>query len=71
MVANYSTPQHCPGFEALRRLSSFVCSCPECGTEKEIFSDEFEKTHVCPKCKKVIDFSQCNPDSSAGENSPR
>jgi hypothetical protein len=54
-----STPQHCPGFEQFRNLKSFVCTCDNCGTEKEIFSDEFDKTHVCKGCGKKIDFSQC------------
>ncbi|MEW6351078.1 MAG: hypothetical protein AB1646_18630 [Thermodesulfobacteriota bacterium] len=53
------TPQHCPGFETHKELRSFMCKCPKCGGEKEIFSDEFEKTHNCPKCKEPIDFTQC------------
>ena len=60
-----STPQHCPGFEQLKHLKSFVCKCPSCGREKEIFSDEFEKTHLCGGCGKEIDFSQCTPESEA------
>jgi len=54
-----STPQHCPGFESLKNLKSFNCKCPECGKEKEIFSDEFDKTQHCDGCKKEIDFSLC------------
>jgi hypothetical protein len=54
-----STPMHCPGFEANKSLSSFMCKCPNCGKEKEIFSDEFDKQHTCPGCKQPIDFSQC------------
>ena len=54
-----TTPQHCPGFEKFRNLKSFICKCPECGEEKEIFSDEFDKTHTCKQCGKVIDFSRC------------
>ena len=54
-----TTPQHCPGFEQFKHLKSFSCKCPECGEEKEIFSDEFEKTHLCGKCGKEIDFTQC------------
>ncbi len=57
-----STPQHCPGFNDLKNLKSFICKCPECGKEKEIFSDEFDKTHMCADCKKPIDFSQCTLD---------
>lgn len=60
-----STPQHCPGFDGLKNLKSFTCKCPECGTEKEIFSDEFDKTHICANCKKPIDFSQCTLSSEA------
>jgi hypothetical protein len=60
-----STPQHCPGFNDLKHLKSFICKCPECGKEKEIFSDEFDKTHICADCKKPIDFSQCTLDGQA------
>ncbi len=59
-----STPQHCPGFEQFKTLKSFVCKCPECGAEKEIFSDEFDRPHKCDKCKRPIDFTQCRLDSS-------
>jgi hypothetical protein len=58
-----STPQHCPGFEANKGLSSFTCKCPKCVGEKEIFSDEFDRTHTCPKCKEPIDFTQCKMES--------
>ncbi len=54
-----TTPQHCPGFEKFKELKSFICKCPNCGEEKEIFSDEFDKKHFCKKCKKEIDFTQC------------
>ncbi len=54
-----STPQHCPGFENFKQLKSFTCSCPGCDTKKEIFSDEFDKTHKCDKCGVEIDFSTC------------
>lgn len=60
-----STPQHCPGFNDLKHLKSFICKCPECGKEKEIFSDEFDKTHICADCNKPIDFSQCRLDGEA------
>ncbi len=60
-----STPQHCPGFNDLKHLKSFICKCPECGKEKEIFSDEFDKTHICAQCKKPIDFNQCTLDGQA------
>ena len=66
-----TTPQHCPGFENFRNLSSFMCKCPECGAEKEIFSDEFNKEHKCPGCGKRIDFTQCTPEGAAGSKTPR
>jgi len=54
-----STPQHCPGFSQFKHLKSFICKCPGCGQEKEIFSDEFDRNHVCANCKEEIDFAQC------------
>jgi hypothetical protein len=66
-----STPAHCPGYENFKNLSSFVCKCPECGKEKEIFSDEFGKNHTCGGCGKPIDFSKCTLEGSAGVNAPR
>jgi uncharacterized protein (DUF983 family) len=60
-----STPQHCPGFQNHKHLKSFVCKCPECGEQKEIFSDEFDKVHACAKCGKPIDFNQCTLDGEA------
>jgi len=66
-----TTPQHCPGFEGLKNLQSFSCFCPECGTEKEIFSDEFEKRHVCKKCGKEIDFTRCSIDGAGSTSDPR
>jgi uncharacterized protein (DUF983 family) len=58
-----STPQHCPGFEQFKNLQSFTCTCPECKAKKEIFSDEFEKTHKCDTCGAEIDFSACTYDA--------
>jgi uncharacterized protein (DUF983 family) len=66
-----STPQHCPGFEGLKNLQSFSCFCPECGTEKEIFSDEFDKKHICKKCGKEIDFTRCSIDGAGSTSTPR
>lgn len=57
-----SIPQHCPGFEQFRDLKSFTCKCPGCGEEREIFSDEFDKKHICAACKQEIDFTQCTLD---------
>jgi len=66
-----TTPQHCPGFEGLKNMQSFSCFCPECGTEKEIFSDEFDKKHVCKKCGKEIDFTRCSIDAAGATSAPR
>jgi len=60
-----TTPQHCPGFQQFKTLSSFMCKCPKCGEENEIFSDEFDKTHKCHACGEQIDFSQCTLESQA------
>jgi len=65
-----STPQHCPGYAAFKNLKSFICKCPECGTEKEIFSDEFDRPHTCSGCGKPIDFHQCTLDAQAGSVGP-
>jgi len=54
-----TTPRHCPGFEANQNLKSFVCKCPNCGKEKEIFSDEFDREHYCSGCGAKIDFTRC------------
>lgn len=59
-----STPKHCPGFQDFKTLKSFMCKCPECGEQKEIFSDEFDKPHKCGKCGKDIDFNQCTLDGT-------
>jgi uncharacterized protein (DUF983 family) len=60
-----TTPQHCPGFESFKHLKSFSCNCPQCGAEKEIFSDEFGKEHKCDSCGETIDFTQCKLDGAA------
>ncbi|MGD9818273.1 MAG: hypothetical protein AB7V04_06195 [Desulfomonilaceae bacterium] len=60
-----STPMHCPGFEANKNLSSFSCKCPNCGKMVEIFSDEFDRPHVCRGCKQPIDFTKCTLEASA------
>ena len=60
-----TTPQHCPGMQDLKNLKSFICRCPECGREKEIFSDEFNRSHLCPVCGKELDLSKCTPDGRA------
>ena len=60
-----STPKHCPGFANFKTLSSFSCKCPSCGQEKEIFSDEFDRTHLCYGCGEQIDFTQCTLEGQA------
>ncbi len=54
-----NTPKSCPGWEQFKNLSSVECKCPECGKEREIFSDEFGKEHICRGCGKPIDFTRC------------
>ncbi|SMC20739.1 hypothetical protein SAMN02746041_01003 [Desulfacinum hydrothermale DSM 13146] len=66
-----TTPEHCPGFEQFKDLQSFVCKCPNCGQEQEIFSDEFNKEHRCSKCGKMIDFKVCEAYAGAKTTAPR
>ena len=61
-----STPQHCPGYGQFKSLKVFTCKCPECGKAKEIFSDEFDREHVCAGCGKKIDFTKCTIEAEAG-----
>jgi hypothetical protein len=65
-----STPQHCPGFQQLRNLTSFMCQCNHCGEPREIFSDEFDRPHMCTGCGQQIDFSQCELEGQAGTSEP-
>ncbi len=60
-------PAHCPGYEKFKHLSSFTCNCQNCGQEIEIFSDEFEKEHVCKNCGEKIDFTSCSIYGEGGE----
>lgn len=71
MPETSSIPKHCPGFDDFKNLKSFMCKCPECGEQIEIFSDEFDRPHVCPKCKKPIDFNQCTLEGHAEKKDPR
>jgi ribosomal protein S27E len=48
-----------------------VCKCNSCGEEKEIFSDEFNKTHKCAKCGTSIDFTTCAYEAGGGTSTPR
>jgi hypothetical protein len=60
-----TTPQHCPGLQDLKNLKAFICKCPNCDKEKEIFSDEFDREHTCSGCGKPIDFTECTIESEA------
>ena len=71
MANNPSTPQHCPGYADFKNLKSFTCTCPKCGVEKEIFSDEFDRPHKCVGCGEAIDFSQCTLAGEGKSISPR
>jgi hypothetical protein len=62
---------HCPGFERFRDLQSFLCRCHRCGTEVEIFSDEFDRPHTCKGCHEQIDFTECKYDGGGTDPSPR
>jgi hypothetical protein len=66
-----TTPMHCPGYQELRNLRSFVCKCPNCGKEKEIFSDEFNREHICAGCHQPIDFTKCSIEGQADTQGPR
>jgi len=70
-MPHMTTPNHCPGFENLRNLSAFNCQCPECGADKEIFSDEFNRSHTCSACGKPIDFTKCSIEGQAAMPDPR
>jgi len=65
-----TTPMHCPGFEAHKMLKSFLCKCPNCGKENEIFSDEFDKPRACAGCKQAIDFTKCSIEAGEAEGVP-
>ncbi len=66
-----TTPRHCPGMETFKNLTAFTCKCPNCGAEKEIFSDEFDKHHTCSKCKKEIDFTVCHWEATGETKTAR
>jgi uncharacterized protein (DUF983 family) len=71
MAPQETTPQHCPGYANFKSLKSFTCNCPKCGTEKEIFSDEFDRPHKCSQCGQPIDFTQCQLAGEGKSLSPR
>lgn len=67
---NTST-SHCSGFELFRDLKSYLCKCHRCGTEVEIFSDEFTRRPNCKYCKEPLDFSKCAFSGGGSDPSPR
>jgi uncharacterized protein (DUF983 family) len=71
MAQKETTPQHCPGYANFKSLKSFTCNCPKCGSEKEIFSDEFDRAHKCGKCGDPIDFTLCQLAGEGKSLSPR
>jgi len=52
-------------------LKVVTCKCAKCGEEKEIFSDEFDKQHVCKGCNEPIDFTHCTIEGEGKSISPR
>ena len=71
MVENSLTPQHCPGYADFKNLKVVICKCTKCGQEKEIFSDEFDKEHICKGCNEPIDFANCTIEGEGKSVSPR
>jgi uncharacterized protein (DUF983 family) len=57
--------KHCPGFEQNKSLKTFLCKCPECGAEVEVFSDELDRKRTCSGCGNEIDVNQCVVDAGA------
>ena len=51
------TPLHCPGLQANKNLSSFICKCPNCG--KDVTAGwNTDDSLVCPDCKDKISEEQ-------------
>jgi HD superfamily phosphohydrolase YqeK/predicted RNA-binding Zn-ribbon protein involved in translation (DUF1610 family) len=42
----------CPGSKLLRQPAPELFPCPNCGTEVEIWTDEFKR--ICPSCRKMV-----------------
>ena len=66
-----NSPMHCPGHEQFKNLKSFICKCPDCGHEEEVFSDEFDKKHLCKGCGHEIDPGKCAVAGGGSDPSPR
>ncbi len=71
MPENYTTPQHCPGYADFKNLKAVSCKCANCGEEKEIFSDEFNRAHTCSGCGQPMDFTKCSVAGEGKSISPR
>jgi len=65
-----------------RNVNKYIGSCLESvfgaladvstlGAEAEIFSDEFDRPHMCKGCGKKIDFTQCELTGEAKTTAPR
>lgn len=51
--------QHCPGFESNKSLDEIQTKCPDCGKEKELFSDEMDKKVTCAACGTTYNPAAC------------
>ncbi|GFP31931.1 hypothetical protein HKBW3S42_00237 [Candidatus Hakubella thermalkaliphila] len=47
-----TVPKHCPGSSTFKEPVPEYMSCPKCGTEVEIWSDEV--CLPCPNCKTIV-----------------
>jgi hypothetical protein len=66
-----SAPQHCPGYEKFKELSSFLWACPHCGAEKEIFSDEFDREQMNESPREDhISFSNTADEGRSHRHTP-
>ena len=54
-----TTPQHCPGFNDVKNLKSFVCKCPGCKKEKEIFLKRIKNITGSEGKNPPLDFKDC------------
>ena len=54
---------HCPGHEKFKILESYSCTCPQCGTQQEVFSDELEKRRKCRQCGGEFNPEVCTMEA--------
>ncbi len=40
-------------------IQPYICVCPECGNENEIFMGEFKNRQICVSCGCKIEFLKC------------